>query len=286
MPNYSLWMLEYARCLAQPVGCILYGQWNAGTREFAYSYVYLEGEGHRILVDVGHDELAPHGRRLSVENDVVDWQPPEVVLGKIGISPDEIDTVILTHAHYDHAGAASLFPHATFYLQRRELERSRWALDHGRLYSSITSALDPDDVAMLERMAGEGTLILLDGSTELLPGIAVQTAFDTHTEGGQYVVVEDPRGSFWVVTGDAMYSYDNAEGIDGSGTSVTIGFGGGSAWAGLDLIEEMVSVAEDTNRLVIVHEAATFSRHPARTDEDGLSVAELFLAPGVASRLR
>ena len=284
MTSPSLWVLEYGRCLQQPLGCIFYGAWNQGTRPFSYGYVYLEVDGHKVLVDIGHD-LGSSNRRWHDANDIVDYQGPDAVLAKVGVRPEEIDTVVLTHAHYDHAGAARWFPSAQFYLQRRELESSRWALDQAPLYDSIIAALDPDDVTMLEELAASGRLTLLDGPHDLLPGVQVRTAWDTHTPGGQYVVVTDHEQRRWVVTGDAMYSYENAEGIGGTGGPVNIGFGGGSAWDGLRLIEEMVEAAGSTDRLVIVHEPETFRRHASRRDDDGLSVAELLLAPGTASRL-
>ncbi|MCU1569753.1 MAG: N-acyl homoserine lactonase family protein [Naasia sp.] len=284
MTSYSIWMLEYSHCMAQPMGCIFYGQWNAGSRMFAYGYAYLEGGGHRILVDIGHDNDSSNKHYNDI-NAIEDWQPPAAVLAKVGVSPEDIDTVILTHAHYDHAGAARHFPNATFYLQKVELESSRWALDNKHLYSSIIGALDPEDVTMLEDLAESGRLRLLDGPVEdLFPGLHIRTAYDTHTMGGQYVVVEN-GGESWVVTGDALYSYENAEGIGGSGEMVNIGFGGGSGWRGLQIIDEMARTAGDTNRLVIVHEYDTFRRHPSRKYDDNLSVAELLLAPGEPSRI-
>ena len=106
--------------------------------------------------------------------------------------------------------------------------------------------------------------MLLDGPLDLLPGLEIRTAWDTHTQGGQYVVLTDHAGDRWVVTGDAMYSYENAEGIGGSGGYVNIGFGGGSGWDGLRLIDEMVKTVGDTNRLVIVHEYGHVHAAPRR----------------------
>lgn len=285
MKSYSMWMLEYTHCLAQPMGCIFYGEWNAGSRMFAYSYVYIEGNGHKILVDIGHDNRTSN-KKFHDANDLVDYQYPDAVLAKVGVRPEEIDTVILTHTHYDHAGATRWFPNATFYLQRRELETSRDSLDRSPLFDSLIGALDPQDIEHLEDLARQGRLTLLDGSVEdLLPGLDVIAAWDTHTKGSQYVVVTDHAHQRWVVTGDAMYSYENAEGINQSGVYVNIGFGGGSGWAGILLIDEMVKAAGGTERLVIAHESATYNRHPSRRYDDNLSVAELILAPGEPSRI-
>jgi glyoxylase-like metal-dependent hydrolase (beta-lactamase superfamily II) len=281
---YSMWMLEYSHCLTQPMGCIFYGAWNAGTRAFSYSYVYIEGNGHKILVDIGHDNNSSNLHYNEI-NDITDYQYPDAVLAKVGARPEEIDTVILTHAHYDHAGAMRWFPNATFYLQRRELETSRAALEASPLFDSLIGALDPSDISELERLAAEGRLDLLDGPLELFPGLEIKTAWDTHTKGGQYAVLSDHVGNPWVITGDAMYSYGNAEGINGEGGYVNIGFGGGSGWEGLLLIDELVKTAGDTSRLVIVHESETFKRNPSQLFDDGLSVAELVLAPGEASRI-
>lgn len=283
MADYSIWMLEYSHCPTQPMGCIFYGQWNTGTRPFPYSYVYVEGEGRRILVDVGHDDETSN-RQLSLRYDVIDWQPPSAVLAKVGVRPEDIDTIVLTHVHYDHAGAARRFPNAKFYLQRKDLEGAKWALENRHLFESIIGAIDPLDVEMLEGLADAGRLELLEGDVELFPGFEIRLAEDTHTFGSQYVVVRT-GGEPWVITGDNLYSYENAEGINQDGVMVSIGFGGGSCWNTLSAIHDMSVTAGDSNRLVIAHEGATFQRHPSRLYPDNLSVAELVLAPGVESRI-
>lgn len=284
MTAWSIWMVEYAQCPVQPVGTILFGAFNAGTQRMPYSYVYLEGEGHQVLVDVGYD-ADRYGGQLAEQFDVTDWQDADVVLGRVGVNPADIDTVILTHAHYDHMGNLGSFPNAEVFLQRREVERWRRVFDKGPAFSLLAGAIDPADVMYAVELAEQGRLHLVDGIVDdVLPGIDLRPAFDTHTEGSQYVVVRT-GGQRWVVTGDNAFSYRNAEGVEGDGVYVPIGFGTGGAVQNLDIIDEMVRTAGDTNRLVIVHEGETFERFPSERHPDGLSVAELKLADGVPSRL-
>lgn len=283
MSDWSIWMLEYARCLTQPVGCILYGHWNEGTRRFPYSYLYLESADHKMLVDVGYDGHG-HGGELGVKYGVENWRDADVVLGALGVRPDEIDTVIITHAHYDHVGNLSKFPNAEVYIQRKEIEHWEWALTKGSRFASLTGALDPADVLYLMELHAAGRLHLLDGDVDdVRPGVSVRAAFDTHSGGSQYVIVRGVEGD-WVLAGDNLYGYENVEGIDGSGEYIAIGFGGGSAWNNLEIIDEMLRVAETTQRIAIVHEHDTFNRHTSWQTPDGLMVAEMRLASGQTSR--
>ncbi|MDR1852353.1 MAG: MBL fold metallo-hydrolase [Propionibacteriaceae bacterium] len=282
--DYSLWMLEYSHCLTQPLGWTFYGKVNLGTRPLAFSYTYAEGNGHKILFDCGHDMEGSNGE-IAVRDNITDWRSPAEVLGKIGVSPEEIDTIILTHAHFDHIGAMRHFPNATFYIQRCELEGSQWALDNIHLFRTILGALDPNDVEQLVQLKADGRLVLLEkGASVVLPGITAVTLEDTHTLGSQYILIENSDAK-WVVTGDNMYSYENAEGFGGDGTYVPVGLAGGSAWNLIRGIDEMLHAATDSNHLIISHEPAVFDRWPSRKDDDNLSLAELSLAAGTSSRL-
>lgn len=283
MTDWSIWMLEYARRPEQPVGLVLYGYWNAGTIAVPFSYVYLESPDNRVLVDVGYD-AGSYGGRLAVQDGVIGWQDARAVLASIGRTPDDIDTILVTHAHFDHIGNLASFPNAHVYLQAREVREWERILTSGHQFSRLAGALDPADLLHLAALRLRGRLTLLDGPVDdVLPGISVRTAFDTHTAGSQYVVVRTELGD-WVMAGDNIYSYRNVEG-DGDGRYIPIGFSAGSQTNNMYSMHDMVATASGTDRLVIVHEGETFSRFPSGTGAGGMRVAELHLAPGTPSRL-
>jgi N-acyl homoserine lactone hydrolase len=106
-------------------------------------------------------------------------------LADLDLSPADIGMVINTHLHFDHCGQNAVFSHAPFYVQRAELDRMK--REAGELHDWFGFA-----GARFE---------LLDGDTEILPGLSV-VATPGHTVGHQCVVVD---GSDLLI-GDAAYT--------------------------------------------------------------------------------
>ena len=122
-----------------------------------------------------------------------DWEVVNVAaaeaLGGLGLVPGDIDLVINTHLHFDHCGQNAVFKHAPFYVQRAELDRARRE--------------DPTLSGWFDFM--DARFELLDGDTEILPGLSV-IATPGHTAGHQCVVVETGDGPPDLLIGDAAYT--------------------------------------------------------------------------------
>ena len=124
-----------------------------------------------------------------------DWRVVNVsvadALAELDMSPADISLVINTHLHFDHCGQNAVFKHAPFYVQRAELDRAR------RESPGLAGWFDFMD-ARFE---------LLDGDTEILPGLRV-IATPGHTVGHQCVVVQasgsDSESDLLI--GDAAYT--------------------------------------------------------------------------------
>ena len=140
--------------------------------------------GGAVLVDTGV------GGPQEVLNDwrVVSRSAAEA-LAALDMTPGDIDLVINTHLHFDHCGQNAVFGHAPFYVQRAELSRmQREAPDLYGWFDFMNARFE-----------------LLDGDTEVLPGLSVITT-PGHTVGHQSVVVRQPGAAPEVLIGDAAYT--------------------------------------------------------------------------------
>jgi glyoxylase-like metal-dependent hydrolase (beta-lactamase superfamily II) len=115
-------------------------------------------------------------------------------LGTLGVKPEDVDAVLLTHLHGDHIGGLAkdgraLFPNARVYLARQEREAAQ---------PNARAALAPygDRVETFEPAP-------LASAVELLPGIKTAAAFG-HTPGHTVFLVES-GGQGLIIWGDLMH---------------------------------------------------------------------------------
>ncbi|MDG2422802.1 MAG: MBL fold metallo-hydrolase [Phycisphaerales bacterium] len=158
----------------------------------------LELDGSRVLIETGNG-----GKWSQKERAIfgIEERTVETALGENGISPEQIDLVILTHLHFDHAGGLTrltpsgelmpTFPNAEVVVQQQEWDD---ALANRSTMNAtyLRSHLDPiaDQVRCVE-----GEVLVTDGLSVIpSPG---------HTWGHQSILIEETDGPI-CFTGDLL----------------------------------------------------------------------------------
>ncbi len=159
----------------------------------------LEGGGKRVLIEAGiGDKSSPKQREIYEMED----RSAAAALVEIGVEPESIDSVIVSHLHFDHAGGLTTlnrdgkpvptFPRAEVISQRQEWEDA--LANKSTMHSTyLREHLDP----VADRVR------LIDGEGEVLPGIRV-APMPGHTWGQQAVFFEDERKRTIVFPADVM----------------------------------------------------------------------------------
>lgn len=151
-----------------------------------------------ILVDTGYDGAEAESRDRPIRMD------PVAALAPLGLNPDDIDTLIVTHLHYDHAGGLHLFPNATLHMQAAEMAFATGpCMCHGTLRMPFSAGHICEAVKRLYA----GKLIFYDGDAEVTEGVTVH-CIGGHSRGLQAVRVRTDAG-WLVLASDAAHFYEN-----------------------------------------------------------------------------
>jgi N-acyl homoserine lactone hydrolase len=275
VPDYAISVIEYGYVAQFPASNLFAAQPHAGHRRMPYCFALLRSADRCILVDAGFADDATY-RRLTAKYGETRWAAPAEVLRRAGTDPDEVDTVILTHNHFDHAGCAGEFRNAHVYIQRREVTEYRAALARPRRFEYLTRSCQPGLPELLDERARAGLATLADGELEVAPGVTLWPAFDTHTAGSQVVSVTTEKNGRWLFAGDNVYAYENLEGLGGDGILAPIAMSTGSASGWLRFADDMLSaVGGETRRIIPFHEDRLWEKFASREFGDGLHVAEI-----------
>jgi len=161
----------------------------------------LQRDGHNILVDTGISE------KFIVDGKAWSGLPAEggksyvqKALSKEGLSPADIEIVIYTHLHNDHAGNCSLFTNADIIFQKDEWQNLLDPLP----VQNVRRDYDP---ALIEELKS-AKCFKVDGDFELMDGIRLYKT-PGHTLGSQSVAVSTRKGVV-VLVGDLVTSYISA----------------------------------------------------------------------------
>jgi glyoxylase-like metal-dependent hydrolase (beta-lactamase superfamily II) len=152
-------------------------------------YLLVDSENHKILADTGFADTE-YSKRFGLSY----FQNPAKVLESAGFQTSEIDSIIITHSHFDHLGGILLFPNASIYIQKSEYENFSKSSDYSK-YSN-----------RFQKAKKENKLFLLEDSLNLYNSIWIQKT-GGHTIGSQIIRFQK-KGISYVITGDECYFVD------------------------------------------------------------------------------
>ena len=158
--------------------------------------------GRVVLCETGIGSKLSEKRALQVA-----LREPEGLLhalGRLGIQPDEVDAVVPTHLHWDHAGGLTrrdelgalelTFPKAKHFIQRSE-----WDFALAPDVRSRASYVVDDFTPLAD---GHKAVEFLDGDAEILPGVQIRHV-GGHTPGSQVLILRSGELAC-AVTGDLV----------------------------------------------------------------------------------
>lgn len=274
MNDYKITILEYAVKPGFSNALIFSGYYGDGeTTDLTYTILAIEGPDGVILVDTGYDDNEEN-KKLEQGLGMIGYQNPIKVLKKIGIRPEDVKHVILTHAHWDHMGGVCLFPNATFYLQEEELTGWIRTLCLPKEYDTLKVSMSYSSIRDLVSLIEEKRLVLLDGDVDnLFPGIHIRAARMGHSICSSIVLI-DCNGTRYVAAGDCAYVKDNIIGGRRDGESMPNGFGIGSIFNAIQSMQDILEYADGKLENVIVgHDPSAWTQYESVQTEDGLHIA-------------
>ena len=159
--------------------------------------VYLvEIGGRRILVDTGVGELfgpGSGGRLLGS-------------LAAVGVRPDQIDDILITHVHPDHVGGLVvggkvIFPKAVIHLGKPDLA---YFVEPGSGLSHADAKSSDEAIKMLKPYIDAGKVTPFEKAGLILPGITA-IPHPGHTPGSAFYVLES-KGQKIAFVGDIVHA--------------------------------------------------------------------------------
>jgi len=228
--------------------------------------IWIVRNRHRtFLVDTGfcNRAAAERGRPL-------DFEPPEG-LRRIGLDPDAIEDIFITHLHFDHAGSLDRFAGARFHIQDAEVE---FATGRCMCDAFLRRPFDVEDVVTLVRHTYADRVTFHDGDEEVFPGVSVHV-FPGHSNAVQAVRVMTARGPV-VLASDVSHFWANV--LNMKPFNLTV-----DTKATLDSYRRLMELAGSPDRLIPGHDPKVRRLFPA-IEVGGVELLALHAEPHAYDR--
>ena len=151
-------------------------------------HVWLAQNGrNNVLIDSGMAAIELITKRLKINGWGGGHEALTRVLAGEGLAPGDIDHIVLTHGHFDHADNLDLFPDACVILQRDELHHAADPVPSQRIFYWQST------LGNLVQRKRPGQIRTLDGDAELFDGFRVLKV-PSHTPGMQVPLLTTEKG--------------------------------------------------------------------------------------------
>ena len=165
------------------------------------------GNNDKLITDSTYwGKLAAVFEAKMTPEDAIDVQ-----LAKIGLKPDDIKYVVVSHMHLDHGGNVAKFPNSTLIIQDDELSFAMFPDE------PFAGGYIPGDAQVLRAPVGSSkpslmNMIRLEGDYDIFgDGSIVIHRSRGHTKGSQMLLVRLPQTGATILTADAVYFRENIE---------------------------------------------------------------------------
>jgi len=271
---WDVYVMEFARSKDQPWVDLISGMYRQGVMDLPFSFILAQQGGRNMLVDTGfmQDE---HSSGFSRKFGIPSWISPIRMLAEMGIRPETINDIFVTHAHFDHLGSIAEFPDAHIYIQKSELLSWYEAIALPKRFGHLTAIIDPDNLRAALAASIEHRVTLIDGDKDnVLPGIHVRLG-SGHTIGQQFVLIDTAAGRR-IISGDCVYSRHQFIGHSNDGVYVPLNNAVGSVWEQLKTIDRMNDeLGGDLERLVVLHDIERWKGLPIVKEVEGFRIVKI-----------
>ena len=258
---YEILALKYAHHDRYSAENFLLGDPHNILQPLAYFVWVIRSEKRTILVDTGFDDVMARVRGRTITT------PVGKGLAALGVDPAALETIVITHLHYDHCGNHELFPRAVYHLQDAEMA---YATGRHMRHAHMRVPFECDDVlAMVKKVFG-GRVAFHDGVGEIAPGVTVHRV-GGHSKGLQCVRVMTRRGAV-VLASDATHLYAHLD----EGRVYPVTYNVAEVLEGYDTLRRL---AESDDHIVPGHDPAVLDRYPAVSASLTGVAARLDMAP-------
>jgi glyoxylase-like metal-dependent hydrolase (beta-lactamase superfamily II) len=220
----------------------------------------LRNARRTVLVDTGFGPRASRERGRPLDFDPVEG------LTRIGVDPEAIEDIIVTHLHFDHAGNLDRFPHARLHIQDDEV---RFATGRCMCDRFLRRPFDVEDVVALIRSLYADRVEFHQGDGDVFPGISLVRCAG-HSAAIQAVRVNTSRGLV-VLGSDTSHYYANI--LNGKPFNLTV-----DAAATLQSYRRLMAIAGAPDRFIPGHDPKVRRLFPT-INVNGIDLVALHMPP-------